>query len=52
MLVIENPGAAAWNNGGDTIYLTRGGAIVDQWTYPDVADDGQVVCRDGTVRRP
>ena len=49
---IENHGAAAWNNGGDTIYLKRGGEVVDQWTYPDVAEDGEVVCRDGTVRTP
>ncbi len=49
---IENLGEAVWNNGGDTIYLKRGDEIVDQWAYPDVADDGEVVCRDGTVRTP
>jgi micrococcal nuclease len=49
---IENPGAAAWNNGGDTIYLKRGDEVVDAWTYPDAAEDGEVVCRDGTVHRP
>lgn len=49
---IENRGAAAWNNGGDTIYLKRGAEVVDEWTYPDVAEDGEVVCRDGTVHTP
>jgi hypothetical protein len=47
---IENPGAAAWNNGGDTIYLKRGDQIIDRWTYQDDAREGEVACRDGTVR--
>ena len=43
---IVNPGQGVWNNSGDTIYLMKGGSVVDQWTYTrkDAVED-RVTCR-------
>lgn len=47
-LVVPNPGDAVWNNDGDTIYLMRGGQVVDAWTYSEEQGrrQDQVFCRD------
>lgn len=45
-LVIENPGQGVWNNGGDTVFLMPGKAIVDAWDYTDSRPG-----RSGTVFR-
>jgi endonuclease YncB( thermonuclease family) len=47
-LRVPNPGKAAWNNGGDTIYLMREGRVVDAWTYGEAQGRRQdhVFCRE------
>lgn len=46
-ITVHNPGQGVWNNGGDTIFLELGGALVDTWDYGDqLAQEGVVVCRD------
>lgn len=43
---IHNPGQGVWNNSGDTVYLMRGGEVIDSWTYQGhEARSGVVVCR-------
>lgn len=45
-LRVYNPGQGVWNNSGDTVYLMRGGAVVDRWEYQaHEAVSGAVVCR-------
>lgn len=49
-LRVVNPGQGAWNNSGDTIFLMRGGDVVDQWSYgPELAVNDRVACRDPAV---
>ncbi len=44
---VTNPGQGVWNNSGDTIYLMRGGEVVDSWTYGrELAVEDRVACRD------
>ena len=46
-LRVTNPGQGVWNNSGDTIYLMRGGEVVDSWTYGRAsAVEDRVACRD------
>jgi len=46
-LRVTNPGQGVWNNSGDTVFLMRGGEVVDQWTYgPELAVTDRVACRD------
>jgi len=46
-LRVTNPGQGVWNNSGDTIYLMRGGEVVDSWTYGrESAVEDRVACRD------
>ncbi len=46
-LRVANPGQGVWNNGGDTIFLMRGGDVVDSWTYgPELTVTDRVACRD------
>lgn len=43
---VVNPGQGVWNNSGDTIYLMRGGEVVDEWTYGrELAVEDRVACR-------
>lgn len=43
---LVNPEQGVWNNSGDTIYLMRGGDVVDRWSYGrELAVEDRVACR-------